>query len=68
MKKVIYPELAGEFARHGKTQKDVANILGITDVSLSRKMKGKSDWTISEIEKLCDFFSKDYYELFKKNN
>ena len=68
MKKIIYPELVGEIAKRGESNRSIAKLLGITDVSVGRKLSEKSEWTISEIEKLCDFFGKDYYELFKKNS
>lgn len=68
MKKIIYPELIGEIAKHGESNKSIAKLLGITDVSVGRKLSGKSKWNISEIEILCNFFNKDYYELFKTNN
>lgn len=66
MKKVKYPELTGEMAKHGDTQKDVAKLLGITYASVSRRLSGEIQWTIGDIEKLCKHYNKDYYELFKK--
>lgn len=68
MKKVKYPELVGEMAKHGDTQKSIAKLLGITYSSVSRRLSGEIDWTIGDIEKLCKYFNKDYYELFKKND
>lgn len=67
MKKVKYPELVGEMAKNGDTQKSIAKLLGITYSSVSRRLSGEIDWTIGDIEKLCKYFNKDYYELFKKN-
>lgn len=66
MKKVKYPELAGEMAKHGDTQETLAKILGITYASVSRRLSGRIEWSISEIDKLCKHYKKDYYELFKK--
>ena len=43
----------------------LANILGIQPYSVYRKIKGRNDWTISEVETLCEHFNKNYYELFK---
>lgn len=67
MKKVLYPELIGEMAKHGDTQKSIGKLLGITYASVSRRLTGKSEWSILEVEKLCNYYNKDYYELFKKN-
>lgn len=68
MKKIVYLELIAEMAKRGETRRSVAKLLGISNATISRKLSNETEWTISEIEKLCDFFGKDYYELFKKNN
>lgn len=67
MKKVKYPELAGEMAKHGDTQKTIAKLLDLSIPSFSRRLSGEVDWSIGEIETLCKYYKKDYYELFKKN-
>lgn len=67
MKKVKYPELAGEMAKHGDTQKTIAKLLELSIPSFSRRLSGEVDWSIGEIETLCKYYKKDYYELFKKN-
>lgn len=66
MEKILYPELLGEMAKHGDTQKSLAKLLGITYASVSRRLSGKSEWSISEIDILCEYYDKNYYELFKK--
>lgn len=66
MEKILYPELLGEMAKHGDTQKSLAKLLGITYASVSRRLSGKSEWSISEIDILCEHYDKNYYELFKK--
>lgn len=68
MKVIKYPNLAGEMGKHGDSQKTLAELLGITNASVSRRLAGISEWSISEIEKLCEHYNKDYYELFKKND
>lgn len=67
MKKILYSNLVGEIAKHGETQKSLAKLLELTPQSIGFKLAGKNDWTISEIEKLCEHYNKNYYELFKKN-
>ena len=67
MKKIKYPELAGEMAKHGDTQKSIAKLLDLSIPSFSRRLSGEVDWSIGEIETLCKHYKKDYYELFKKN-
>jgi transcriptional regulator with XRE-family HTH domain len=68
MKKIKYPELVGEMAKRGDTQESLAKLLGIPHSSISRRLSGEIEWSISEIDKLCEFYGKDYYELFKKND
>lgn len=66
MKQVKYPELLGEMAKHGDTQRTLGKLLGITYSSVCRRMSGKKEWSISEIDKICEHYNKNYYELFKK--
>lgn len=65
MKIVKYPELVGEMAKNGDTQKALAKLLGITHSSVCRKLSGKNEWSISEIDKICEHYNKSYNELFK---
>lgn len=65
MKSPKYPNLLAEMARRGETQKSLAEILGLSVNCISQKMNGKTEWNIGEIEKLCEHYGKDYYELFK---
>lgn len=68
MKKIIYPELLGEMAKRGETRKSLSKILELDASSVSRRLSGEIEWSIGEIEKLCKYFGKDYYELFKRNS
>ncbi len=68
MKKLKYPGLVGEMAKHGDTQKSLGEILGISFPSVSRRLSGKKEWSISEIEKICEHYGKNYYQLFKNED
>lgn len=68
MKKIVYLELIAEMAKRGETRRSVAKLLGISNATVSRKLSNETEWTISEIEKLCEYFDKDYYTLFKKTD
>ena len=46
MKNLLYPELIGEMAKHGDTQKTIAKMLGISHLTVCRKFAGKSEWTL----------------------
>jgi len=65
MKVIKYPELVAEMARHGEERKDLAKYLDIAYHALWRRMIGKTEWTNSEIQKVCEHYGKSYEELFK---
>jgi DNA-binding XRE family transcriptional regulator len=60
-----YPKVYLEMVRTGNTLETLAQIIGMSKYTLLIKLNGKSEWTINEIDKLCIYFGKDYYELFK---
>lgn len=66
MKKVKYPGLVAEMAKRGETQEVLAKLLGLPRESISRRLSGKIEWSISEVDKICEYYKKDYYELFKE--
>ena len=65
MTKIKYIELFIQMKKNGDTQKGIAKQLGISQQAISRKLSGKNEWTISEIDKLCEYYNMNYYELFK---
>ena len=66
MKVIKYPGLVAEMAKHGDTQRTIAKLLGITSPNISTRFSGKVEWSISEIDKICEYYGKDYNELFKR--
>ena len=64
-KQVKYPGLAAEMARRGDTQEDLAKLLKLSRPTVCTKLSGKAEWSIGEIEIICEHYKKDYYELFK---
>lgn len=67
LKEIKYPNLLLEIKRYGETQDDLGKLLGKSRTTINFKLSGKSEWTIDEIEKICEHFGKDYYELFKRD-
>lgn len=65
LKEIKYPNLILEIKRRGETQDDLSKLLGISRTTFNFKLQGKSEWTISEIEKICEHYDMNYYELFK---
>ena len=64
-KKPKYPNLLAEMAKNGDTQTSLGKVIGLSKVTMCLKLAGKTEWTISEIDKICEHYKKDYYELFK---
>lgn len=60
-----FPHIALEMARNGDTNKSLGEIIGLSESQVSCKLHGKYEWTLSEIEKICIYYGKDFYELFK---
>lgn len=60
-----YPKLVKEMSDKGENQTILSKQLGLTQATISRKLSGKIDFTIEEVEKICEHFKKGYYELFK---
>lgn len=63
-----YATLYQEMRKHKESQTKVGKLVGVNDLSIRKKLAGKTDWTISEIDILCKHYNMDYYELFKKEN
>ena len=66
MKKYKYFDLQTEMIKHNESQEQISRVLGITSASFRNKLDGLNEWTIGEIDKLCEHYNKNYYELFKK--
>ena len=64
-KQIKFPNLLAEMARKGENQKTIAKLLGVAAPTISRKLSGHNDFSITEVEILCEHFGKDYCELFK---
>lgn len=62
---VKYPNLRAEMAKRGDTQKTLAELLGLTIATISRKLAGKVVWSLGEVDIICEHYGKNYYELFK---
>jgi transcriptional regulator with XRE-family HTH domain len=67
LKILKYPNLLAEMKKRGETQDHISELLGLSRTTVNLGLSGKREWTISEIEKLCEHYQKDYYELFKGN-
>mgnify|MGYP002523164030 CR=1 FL=1 len=62
---VIFPKLEYEMVVRGISQKALGKLLRVSQPTIGRKLAGKCDWKIGDIETICNYLNKDYYELFK---
>lgn len=62
--KLLYHGLLAEMARYGDTNQTLAELLGITNSSVGRRISGEVQWSIDEVNTICYYYDKDYYELF----
>lgn len=53
----MFENLKAEMTRHGKTIKDVADILNISANAVSFKLNGRTSFTLHEFLKLADTFN-----------
>ena len=67
MKRAKYPVIRKELAKRGETLKDLEKVLHLDKTNIGLRVRGKRDWTIGEAEILCDYFKKDFWELFKED-
>ena len=65
--KIVYPNLVKELIDRNETQEILGKAIGLSKTSVNYKFTGRVEWSISEIEKVCKYFGKDYYELFKRD-
>lgn len=66
MNKKTYANLRAEIARNGDTLNTLSEVLGVSVGSISKRLSGDIEWTISEIKILCDRYNKSFEELFEK--
>lgn len=64
---IKYPKLRLEMLLHKDSQKSLGQVVGLSSNSIGNKLSGRQEWTIGEIEKICEYYKKDYYELFKED-
>lgn len=59
-----FANLKGEIAKKGDNLESLAKLLDCSIATVHNKLEGKTEWSLREIKILCDYFKKDYYELF----
>jgi len=59
----MYPELMKLKAYKRLSTKDLAKIVGITQQSMSRKLNGASEFKRTEMQKIKEYFQRDFPEI-----
>lgn len=52
--------VAGMLKVHGKTQKDLAQYLGMDVSNVSRRIHGTAEWTLKEFFEVGEFFEEEF--------
>ena len=52
----MFRNLSAELVRHGIKVKDLAEYIGVSPKTASNKLNGKSEFTLSEINKISSLF------------
>lgn len=65
---VIYPKLEAKRAYCGDTTHDIAAVLGVSDDSVRRRLRGEVEFDLSDIEKLMNHYESTFEELFGRDN
>ena len=63
-KEYKYEHLYATMRKYKESIKRVAELLDVSSQTVSSKLAGEHEWTISEIEFLCNHYHEDYYKLF----
>ena len=61
---VKFANLRAKMARHGVSNKHLAEILGVSVVTIRSRFSGKSKWTIDDANTLAKYFDSNIDYLF----
>lgn len=64
VKELKTSKIRGLIAEHGITQKELAEIIGISEQSMNLKLKGKRQFKANEIGKIARYFDIEVDFLF----
>lgn len=62
----IARNLSGELARHRKTQATLAKELGMSEKTVSERLRGKGAFDTEQLEKVAGMFGMSLYQLMIK--
>ena len=63
----FFPNIDSELEKRNMNYRDLARVIGISDLAMYRRMAGITKWTLHEAIKITWFFNGvDIYRLFEK--
>ena len=62
----MFKNIEIELLKRGKTRRWLAAEIGISESGLRNKLKGRKDFTLSEIKKIIDVFDLPWDYLFER--
>lgn len=65
-KKVLYPNLRAEMGRRRITQRELGKLIGTNHVGVHQRLYGLTEWKLSEICKVMNFFNLGFEYLFER--
>jgi len=67
MRNTMFPEIVNQMQLRKENLNYLVNLLGMKQKSqVSRRLSGEVEWTIGDIEILCEHYNMDFWDLFKR--
>ena len=62
-----FPEIVNQMKLRGEKLLDMVKLLGYKEKSqVSRRLSGEIEWSLGDIEIICEHYDMDFYKLFKR--
>lgn len=63
----LYPNLDSELSRRNLNYRDLAPVVGVSEMQMYRRLRGQTNWRLDEAVKVCLFLdSPDVSSLFAR--
>lgn len=65
----VYPKLLEKLTERGISYRDLAQIAGVSQMGIYRRITGTTEWKLPEVVAICQFLGESEAEtLFQRNN
>lgn len=55
--KELFPKLKAKMAYYGETQKDIAKLLDLSELSIVKRFKGTVEWNLTELRTIANHYN-----------